>query len=573
MDRINTSTAGENVNGEGKRGFRDENLAESIQATRLNARWFNNVQEEILSLIEDAGIEPDGTQQAQLLSAINAKIQNAIGADSIAGILTSRTRSASARPDFLRAGGNRNTARVLASQTDPLTLASGGVTNLIQAEVPLESLPASPASNNTAQFAFTHITDLTALTGEVGTVEDQAFKHGEIPLARAGSEITGRVGKDAAFKISLGRVTEYFYGKIESASLLTNVQRRYFLNPEGDAFGSVEGAIRTIGNITMVELLHVIRDLTNNEFLTIPSTKITESDAVPGSPSNDDLWRNTSTGVWSRYGNGQFNEVKIARCGYLVMDGTNCVAAKSLDVAQTYSNANDIEIGVRDDAALKMINLEAFVSVYGAGHRYDFEALWGASNLEAGVSIEASSKYFLYVTERGTRVISDKAPQYIKALRGYYHPLESWRCVGEASTDASSDFTTAVNHFLWERYALHGAIPEVTRFFDTNASAGGGVSINDVFVESRTRTGAGAYRYQWKDGLFESVPWVDGSAISPPNQGFTYFSNLNASARTFAIELNRHDAVRIDGQVSIQAGFTGSQLKQVRTDNSLKRLG
>ena len=164
MDRIDTPSAGADVNGPGKRGFIDENLPNGIAATSFSARWCNNLQEEIANLIEDAGIALDGTQQSQLLSAIDAKIQNAIGADSIAGILTARTRSASARPDFLRAGGNANTARVLAGTSTPLTLASGGVTNVVQEEVSLESLPASPASGNTAQFAFANITNLTALT-------------------------------------------------------------------------------------------------------------------------------------------------------------------------------------------------------------------------------------------------------------------------------------------------------------------------------------------------------------------------------------------------------------------------
>ena len=149
MDRINTPSAGPNVNGDGKRGWVDENLAEGREATQANALFFNNLQEELMSIINDAGLEPDATQQSQVLAAINAKIASATGSESLEGITAARTRSGSARPDFIRPTGTANSATILASLVTPLVLGSRGAVNRLESDALLDNLPASPTSPNT----------------------------------------------------------------------------------------------------------------------------------------------------------------------------------------------------------------------------------------------------------------------------------------------------------------------------------------------------------------------------------------------------------------------------------------
>ena len=79
MDRINTKDENGNPTfseENGKRLFRngDPHGPEEITATRLDASWFNAVQEEICGMIESQGIELGG-QHDGLLKAINKRLE------------------------------------------------------------------------------------------------------------------------------------------------------------------------------------------------------------------------------------------------------------------------------------------------------------------------------------------------------------------------------------------------------------------------------------------------------------------------------------------------------------------
>jgi len=70
MDRISSATSSPNENGAGKAGFTDGSLIDGIPATNLNAAWCNGVQEELLNLIEGAGLTPDAAKLDQVRTAI-----------------------------------------------------------------------------------------------------------------------------------------------------------------------------------------------------------------------------------------------------------------------------------------------------------------------------------------------------------------------------------------------------------------------------------------------------------------------------------------------------------------------
>ncbi|WP_295537404.1 hypothetical protein [uncultured Pseudacidovorax sp.] len=71
MKRIDTLTAVPDLFGSGKPGFRDGDLAAALAATNLNALFCNGLQEEIIRVIEAAGLTPSGTNLAQLLAALS----------------------------------------------------------------------------------------------------------------------------------------------------------------------------------------------------------------------------------------------------------------------------------------------------------------------------------------------------------------------------------------------------------------------------------------------------------------------------------------------------------------------
>lgn len=68
MDRING--AGFIDLGGGKNGFRDENLATGVEGTEVTATWLNNIQEELMGMIEGAGLVPSAANAGQILRAI-----------------------------------------------------------------------------------------------------------------------------------------------------------------------------------------------------------------------------------------------------------------------------------------------------------------------------------------------------------------------------------------------------------------------------------------------------------------------------------------------------------------------
>jgi hypothetical protein len=74
MQRIDTSTKATDLFGSGKHGFRDGDPVAGTPATRLNAAWFNALQEEVANVVEGAGIALDPSSRTQLLAAIGALI-------------------------------------------------------------------------------------------------------------------------------------------------------------------------------------------------------------------------------------------------------------------------------------------------------------------------------------------------------------------------------------------------------------------------------------------------------------------------------------------------------------------
>lgn len=70
MQRITTATRAIDLFGAGKDGFRDGDLAQAIAATDFNAAWFNQIQEEIASFVEAAGIALNVNDRAQLRKSI-----------------------------------------------------------------------------------------------------------------------------------------------------------------------------------------------------------------------------------------------------------------------------------------------------------------------------------------------------------------------------------------------------------------------------------------------------------------------------------------------------------------------
>ncbi|SOC83130.1 hypothetical protein SAMN05421890_1575 [Ensifer adhaerens] len=86
MDRVNGA---DHVDiGGGRRGFKDEDLSIGADGTEVTADWLNSVQEEIMGVIEAAGLVADPTKWNQLVKVIRSQKLNYFDAAGSANALT-----------------------------------------------------------------------------------------------------------------------------------------------------------------------------------------------------------------------------------------------------------------------------------------------------------------------------------------------------------------------------------------------------------------------------------------------------------------------------------------------------
>lgn len=73
MHRIDSATARENANGDGKTGFHDNADLPNQDATYFTPEWSNALQEEVANVIEGLGLTLDKSDNGQLLKALVEK--------------------------------------------------------------------------------------------------------------------------------------------------------------------------------------------------------------------------------------------------------------------------------------------------------------------------------------------------------------------------------------------------------------------------------------------------------------------------------------------------------------------
>lgn len=159
MQRITTATKAANLFGAGKDGFKDGDLVNGVAATDLNAAWFNGVQEEILGVIEAAGLVAAAGTLNQLLTALRSA-----GVFSTPAQFDNTTKAATTA--FVKAQGLQAAGVVLVTATSTLTAAAhvGTTVAINSASATTQTMPAANAVPAGARVEFLNIN-----TG-VGTV-------------------------------------------------------------------------------------------------------------------------------------------------------------------------------------------------------------------------------------------------------------------------------------------------------------------------------------------------------------------------------------------------------------------
>jgi hypothetical protein len=367
-----------------------------------------------------------------------AGLENVVGTGLTDNRLVSgRVLSTSAQPAFLVPNGAARTIKLDGTPTNFLYYVDG-IQYTISTDVTLTPLTAAPSSNNTCLIDDAIAADQywTKYAGEDGT---------EIPVDAMGTEISNLVGKFAAFKLDNGAETEYFTAYVKSTTSLTKARRGYFFDsadaPKPRVFYSNNDTI------TLLKLTWVFAQ--SDGTLTVSYTNPVWSDDEPSSPSTGDYWFDLSANTWKVYGVASFSSANAILVGICVQDTANTIGARSFEFFDDYSDTNTIELFAESNTQVKS-RRPGHISVWGSVIKNEQNLhTWDMTlDLESGVTEAASTYYYFYITETGDKVISNKKPHDRREdLQGYYHPSQSWRCVGWAFNNSSSHLEQVESYY------------------------------------------------------------------------------------------------------------------------------
>lgn len=351
-------------------------------------------------------------------------------------LISGRIRTTSEQPLFLVPNGASKTVTLKGATTN-FIYTINGTEYTISTDVNLTGLTAAPSTNNTCLVNDTNLSgqEFTKFLGENGT---------EIPIDTQGSEITALVGKLAAFKVG---ATEYFIARVETNKLV-NARRGYFFDFTDVPVTRV--VLSDNNTITLIKLTWVFAKTDGT--LTATYSPPTWSKDEPSSPSSNDYWFDQANNTWKVYGIG-FTVANAILVGVCTQDTTNTIAARSFEFFLNYDSINTNEIIFSTNSQVKSHRIGSEINAWGSVIKDEFfSTVWDmTSDLDTGVTEAASTYYFFYRTEVGDKVISNIRPfNRTEDLKGYYHPHQSWRCVGFAFNDGSSNLTRVNSYY--ERY-------------------------------------------------------------------------------------------------------------------------
>ena len=343
-------------------------------------------------------------------------------------LVSGATRPLSSLGDFLRADGAALEATILGDTVD-LVLSINNLATSVNSDVIVAGLSAAPSTNNTA------LVDMAGLLNNLYAGETDS-ENPEITIGTVGTEISTLVGQTVAFQTATG---EIFQALVKNATTLSNCFRGFYLDSTGTPVN--RAALSDTDTLTLLKIGWLfVEDNGTTVDVTYRTPFI--SYGAPNSPQTADYWFDISNQVWKRYSGVSFDVINRTIVGQIVSDDTNTIASRSYDFSKNFKDQNNIELEIFSSELVKATSEKAVVNVYGTELDFDLsKATWNmTTDRESGVSETPSTDYYLYLSDEGQEVISDKKPHERNDLIGFYHPFESWRCVGNVFNDSGDDF-------------------------------------------------------------------------------------------------------------------------------------
>lgn len=341
-------------------------------------------------------------------------------------IVSGMPRSSSNQPAFLVPPGSGLTITLDATPT-PLVAFIDGTQYTISADVTLGSLSVAPTSNHTCAVNVSGLAggDASKLLGEGDS---------EIIVDAMGSEITALVGKWAAFKTG----TEYFLAFVKSTTRLSKCRRGFFYNSSIAPLARV--ALTDNDTITLMKLSWLF--LKTDGTLAVTYNNPRTSFDQPSGSAVGDYWFDLANQTWKVFNGGSYVSAGAVFLGMTCQDGTDIKGARSSEFFALYDDLNTMGLERFSVSVMRSNRPGQRVSV--AGNVWQFahdQARWDmAADLDTGL-VEANVTYYFYVKDTGDVVISDVAPyDRTEDLKGWYHPHNPWRCIGE-NLNSGGDLT------------------------------------------------------------------------------------------------------------------------------------
>lgn len=393
------------------------------------------------------------------------QLNTALGAAALANKISSGQTNGtpgSTQPTFLVPAGSANTV-TLNAVTVPFVYSIQGASYTISTNVAVTSLTTAPTAQNTA------VVNDASMSGQTWT--KIAGEHGSvITLAAVGNNITALSGSIAAFKnqttgeLFIGRVISPIINAVTTYQI-TEAKRGYFYNSSSVPVG--RGVIQNGDVIQLLKLTWVFATATGG--LAIFYNNPVWSGTAPSSPNIGDYWFDMLVNYWKIYNGTSFASADATLIGLCVQDTTHSIGTRSFDFYEGFSTSNNCELILDQTSAdtVRTRYIGCQVSVYGSilniGQGYLYWTA-GSANV-SGVTVSAGNTYYLYLDEIGNTYIDSVAPYDRRAdLLGYYHPNQTWRCLGYAYATGTNVFSVVETFY---RNAPDRAIETLT---GTNAT-------------------------------------------------------------------------------------------------------
>jgi len=347
-------------------------------------------------------------------------------------IKSGQIRGTSDLPDFIRADGATNSATIEAAATN-LVVSINGLTATVTSDIVLSSLTVA----GTGAATDCVINDASL----VGQLESK-YIGGEddtLTVDTMGANIIAKIGEYIC--LNKAGSAEMMLVFVKSATELTNIRRGYFFDSAGNPI-----VRETLANDDILSLMSLGWVFLEDDAAT---TEVIYNAPIydfvqPSSPSTGDYWFDLQNQQWRRFNGSVFVVINRTLIGLLVIDSTKCLGSRSLDFDLNYSDYNTVDFDVPPFSAtiIRSKNNNDIISVNANTIDFRFSKVEFdiTTDRDTGVSETANTRYYMYITQDGENIISDERPyKFNPKLRGFYHPYQSWRCVGSFFNNVLSD--------------------------------------------------------------------------------------------------------------------------------------